>query len=754
MANFAAINECDDEYVCVERETPWHICEEAAVTNMHRLEAKEYLNEYRKSKRLKTPIEPVDASKLTSEQRLAYDIVLRHSESDTTKALRMIIHGTAGTGKTFILKALKYKLPDSVILTASTGKAAAIINGTTLHYTLNLPTLYKFELGSVGTALLQERFTQFHDCPEKCYIVIDEVSMIGSGLFHWIDRRARQAFARPDEIFGGASIILVGDFAQLPPVQDKSLFDSNTLHPDQIFGHAHYDLFQTVIMLRQNMRVCKEEQKFMEILLRVRDGTTTFEDHAFFEQRFISNVPKTAEFEKAVHLFHGREPTNARNMKMLYALQKPIMKINAFNTPASARSASSKVAKGLMPQLILAVGADIILTKNIWPEAGLINGAFGKIWDVIYAIDEAPPALPIALLVEIPSFRGKSFIDGVPNIVPIVPVQSKFDIGEEKIECTRTQLPVMLAYALTIHKAQGSTLPLAVVDLGLNEPSSAPGLAFVALSRCKSIKDYIFIDWSPTRLNKIQNHSNFAKRMIELNRLEYLFQRTRYDFNGTPMTDENIVDLTKYLKKVKGNAPSATTVLLSRKRSANDSLASTAKRYKPSTPRNVIPIESITPTPNVSRTPRIVQPVVQRPDDQLPSQNILPLLSTNGTTRKRKMFTGTQMTKRNIVPVEYPNDAVSKVRMRKRKVCTVIPMIDYAPTPIEYASISRISHKRAPPAPLLHPNVIKLRRIIDIAPLRKLIPAVSVRKSTRKRKAIYPLLPTLIPKRPKRYTLL
>ena len=90
---------------------------------------------------------------------------------------------------------------------------------------------------------------------------------------------------------------------------------------------------------------------------------------------------------------------------------------------------------------------------------------------------------------------------------------------DDELYCTRTQLPVMLAYALTIHKAQGSTLPRAVVDLGKIEPANATGLAFVALSRCKSIDDYLFIDWTPDRLNRIKNHVHFAKRMIELNRL-------------------------------------------------------------------------------------------------------------------------------------------------------------------------------------------------------------------------------------------
>ena len=396
MANFSAINEEDTDINCVQRELPWDMWEQPNINELHRLNATSYIQDYVRSKRLKTPIEKIDMTRLNSEQLLAYNIVIEHFESTTKKALRMILHGIAGTGKSFVLKALKYKLQDAIFLTAPTGKAAAVINGTTTYTTLALPIEYKFELGSTSAAILQERFAKYRDCPEKCYIVIDEISLMGSGIFHWVDRRARQAFVRPDELFGGASLILVGDFGQLPPVKDKSLFNSNTAHEDQGYGHEKYiDQFDTVVMLRKNMRVCKEERKYMDILLRVRDGTTTLDDHAFFEQRFISNVPKTPEFEKAIHLFYGNKPANKRNMQMLYELQKPIMKINATHQPASAKAASQSVAQNVPPQLILAVGSDIMLTKNIWPEAGLINGTFGKIWEVIYAKGAKPPELPI-----------------------------------------------------------------------------------------------------------------------------------------------------------------------------------------------------------------------------------------------------------------------------------------------------------------------------------------------------------------------
>ncbi len=583
MANFATINEEDIDVNHVQRDLPWDEWEQEHVTEMHRLRAPNYIEEYIRSRTLKTPLEDIDITNLNSEQRLAYDIVVKHYHGSSSDALRMIIHGTAGTGKTHIIKALKYEMRDSIFLTATTGKAAAIINGTTTYHTLALPVEYKKPLGLTAAALLQERFKKFRKCPSKCYIVIDEMSMLGSGIFNWVDKRAREAFVNPYEPFGGASIILVGDFAQLPPVKDKALFDSNTKYQDQHEGHFTYmSKFKTVVILRQNMRVHKEEREFMETLLRVRDGTTTLQDHEYFSKRFISNIPKTTQFENSVHLNFARKPTNRRNIDRLYCLEKPIMKINAKNVPTRAKGASSELAKNTPVQIILAVNADIIITKNIWPEAGLINGTFGTIWEVIYAKNTAPPDLPIALLVQIPSFRGKSFIDEVPNIVPIVPVTSKFQFGEQELDCTRTQLPVMLAYALTVHKAQGSTLPKAVVDLGPTEPSIAPGLAFVSLSRCRSINDYLFVDWDVKRLNRIRRHVHFAKRMLETQRLELLFQQTRYDFNKTDISYEHIIDTTIYQKQVNGTAPKEKTLIRSvtRKRLDCERAERPAKRRK------------------------------------------------------------------------------------------------------------------------------------------------------------------------------
>ena len=127
---------------------------------------------------------------------------------------------------------------------------------------------------------------------------------------------------------------------------------------------------------------------------------------------------------------------------------------------------------GLEPTIYLAKGAKVMLTINLWASVGLCNGATGTIVDIIYAVAHSPPDVPIAVMVKFDDYRGPSFSDNLPSSVPICPItvsaQSLQGIHE------RQQLPLRLAYALTIHKSQGLTLSKAWIDIGKSEKT--PGI--------------------------------------------------------------------------------------------------------------------------------------------------------------------------------------------------------------------------------------------------------------------------------------
>ena len=167
--------------------------------------------------------QPVNQEQLNADQRLAYNIVAMYPEalnSETpNEPIRMIITGTAGPGKSFLINALMTIQGNKYKLTGTTGIALYNIQGCTLHFASQLPVRNHNNSDLQGQALqrLQLRFTGKH------YLITDEMSMLGQRTLAWVDKRLRQAASKLNEPLGGISMILLGDFAQLPPVGDKPI---------------------------------------------------------------------------------------------------------------------------------------------------------------------------------------------------------------------------------------------------------------------------------------------------------------------------------------------------------------------------------------------------------------------------------------------------------------------------------------------------------------------------------------------------
>lgn len=158
---------------------------------------------------------------LNSDQRFAFDIIRHHRSNllsaDSYSPLFLMILGPAGTGKSFLIHAIVSFLGTACLVTATTGIAAFAVHGFTLHSTLLLPVRQQTMKDLQGSALarLQQRFLPIR------YVLIEECSMLGGKTLCFVDRRLRQASGHLDKPFGGLSLILVGDFGQLPPVGDR-----------------------------------------------------------------------------------------------------------------------------------------------------------------------------------------------------------------------------------------------------------------------------------------------------------------------------------------------------------------------------------------------------------------------------------------------------------------------------------------------------------------------------------------------------
>ena len=135
---------------------------------------------------------------------------------------------------------------------------------------------------------------------------------------------------------------------------------------------------------------------------------------------------------------------------------------------------------GLEPKLFLAVGARVMLTRNLWTEKGLCNGSMDTISDIVFKQGAQPPAV----IVQFDStYTGPRFRSDLPRCVPIISETHQSDLYCSSHE--RQHLPLKLAWAMTIHKSQGLTLEKAWVDIGKSEKFT--GLTYVGLSRVRKL---------------------------------------------------------------------------------------------------------------------------------------------------------------------------------------------------------------------------------------------------------------------------
>ena len=204
------------------------------------------------------------------------------------------------------------------------------------------------------------------------------------------------------------------------------------------------------------------------------------------------------------------------NVAQFQASGQPIATIKAVHTGPNAAKAPADDAGGLEAVTCLATSARVMLTSNLWVDVGLVNGAMGTIQAIFYGAmgtiqaifyrAGGPLDLPIAVMVRFDSYSGPTFPDGT---VPITPLHRSWSSSGR--QCSFLQLPLKLAWAVTIHKSQGLTLDEVVIDIGKREFST--GLTFVACSCVRQMQDLLFTPPFPfQRLTSLTNSSRLKER--------------------------------------------------------------------------------------------------------------------------------------------------------------------------------------------------------------------------------------------------
>ena len=413
----------------------------------------------------------VDASKLNADQRFALKILEDHVKQPDNRSLKnpnakqlcMRIEGEAGHGKSFLLNAMcnlldKYSPKDCMNfyhVCAPTGRAAHGVLGTTCCSLFCLGIGEFNDLGSESLIALQKRFAG------SVYCFADEYGMIGQIMAGKIDKRLRKATGI-NKPFGGINMIWFGDRKQLPPVLDHSLWYTKctSTKPLSIAGRALWKSFNVVVNLTVNVRQNDPaEQPFRDFLGRLRDARCIRSDYDLLAPRVTGQALDEARFQNALYLIYDNWQVDDFNMEALELLgtrqcdpQRSIRIDAEHNRPEAARM-SSDVMMGLQSSLIIARSCRVMITSNLWTQQGITNGATGTLRFIIYNGTGRPPALPLAVIVELDDEYHGPHLPGLPRHVVINPITRGLNTNSGRLE--RTMLPLRVAFAITIHKCQG-----------------------------------------------------------------------------------------------------------------------------------------------------------------------------------------------------------------------------------------------------------------------------------------------------------
>ncbi len=411
--------------------------------------------------------------------------------ADTNSSVFMT--GRAGTGKSTFLRYIVEHIKKKTIVLAPTGIAAVNAGGVTLHSFFKIP-LQPFALDDINYSdprrvREMQKFTseKIKLLQEVELIVIDEVSMVRADVLDFVDRVLR-TYARRYEPFGGKQMLLVGDAFQLEPVvkgQDWDILRRFYATP-YFFGAQ---VFQNIRLVQVELRKVyrQKEAEFLSLLDKVRIGMSTPTDIAMVNQR-VSQTFEPEAGQMYITLTSTRATSDLINERHLNELDTEEV---TFEGVISGDFPESSLPTN--KELTLKEGSQVVFVRND-KEKRWYNGTVGRV--TRFATD--------GVWVEVDRPETS---DDDNNDEEQEPVTDKFFVGTEiwenikyrydekehkvvsELLGTYEQLPLKLAWAITIHKSQGLTFDRVIIDLGRG--AFACGQVYVALSRCRSLSGIV-----------------------------------------------------------------------------------------------------------------------------------------------------------------------------------------------------------------------------------------------------------------------
>ncbi|AAZ12841.1 DNA repair and recombination helicase protein PIF1, putative [Trypanosoma brucei brucei TREU927] len=462
---------------------------------------------------------------LSHEQERIFDIVVNHRRS-------VFLTGGAGTGKSHLLRAIIAALPlSTTFVTATTGLAALNLGGTTLHsfsgcgfvdqHTSTHQMVYRNVLGR------KKARANWRKCR---VLVVDEVSMLDAWFFDMLEYVARhiRGCRKP---FGGIQLVLSGDFLQLPPVNKHSPKQETRL------------CFEAKSWPRVNPLVCtlshqfrQKDKEFFSLLNEVRVGALTAPSLGLLSSLSVITTVSFVDEEKlklkrevgaeAVDIItDSKGRTRRQRQDGFTILRARRSEVDAINTEKfgeldteiysykGAHRGEGHFPSDLPSTVSVRAGCRVMLLANLDLSAGLANGSIGTVESFVSSKlhQTANPStkddlqhLADHMMLPVVRFdhKGKQGPgDGggaaAGRLVVIEPHRWTMRQGDSDVSCS-IQIPLQLAYAITIHKSQGMSLSHVNVDFaGIFEE----GQAYVALSRCTDVANLVIENFDAQRVN-------------------------------------------------------------------------------------------------------------------------------------------------------------------------------------------------------------------------------------------------------------
>ena len=421
-------------------------------------------------------------------------------ESLVWEGKNVFVTGRAGVGKSTLLTYLKDKIDWPAVVLAPTGVAAVNIGGQTIHSFFGFkPDITEERAEHLGKKSKKKIYRQLQT------VIIDEISMVRADLLDCIDVFLRKA-RRAEMPFGGVQLVMFGDLFQLPPIvtrEDKKwmqdVYPTAYFFSAKVMADFNYEIVELTKVYRQN------DPSFIEILNGIRNRSISEEMLAELNQRHQPDYVFGQE-ENEICLTATNQRAEEINQKMLAGLPgKEFRLVGLISGEFGERRLPAPL------ELTLKEGAQIMLTNND-SKGRWINGSLGKVKKI----------KPREDLVIVESEAGEIW-----KVAPYTWEMFRYYWDEEKGQVASElvgsyeQFPMILAWAITIHKSQGKTFEKVVVDL--DRGVFANGQLYVALSRCTSLEGLVLkqacqrkqmlLDWEVVKFLNGREYEKAEKKM-------------------------------------------------------------------------------------------------------------------------------------------------------------------------------------------------------------------------------------------------